>query len=1638
MTRPVFASVIAIFIVLFGIISLRQIPYQLLPQITHPTISIYTEWAGASPYEIEKEITQNQEKYLKNLKNLQSLTSTSRDGMAIINLEFGLETDLKSAFIEVSSKLEEVGGYPDGVEKPLIKTTGETIPVAIYLFVKTLDSDMPDDLQEADSQEALAESAKAESKNAESAKADSGKADSGAQTKNKPKTPKQQKTARNATPSKANTALNKANTAQNLQNTIKTASDIDIYKDIINNDILQYYERVEGVGEVFISGGTSKQVQITLNAAQLAYNNITIQEIINAISARNHNISAGNIDFDQRNYRIQTIGAYRSINEVLETILKVQNGKITRLKDVASVQIGYAKKTSFNIHNNDKVISIQIRPTADANILELTDKIENLTNKLNAEVLEQRGLKIDWGRDQRGFILNAIDQVKQSIIIGMVLAIAVLLLFLRNLTSLFVVALVIPLSIIGTFVVLHIFGRTLNIISLAGISFAISMVIDSAIVVLESIIRNNRQAPNTPIDSSIKGLKEVIGALFASSITTIAIFIPIIYLKDEVGQLFADIGIAASSAIVIAFIVCIFVIPSFLLRTRHTPKHSKLSDSIGSFGAKLSSLIMKGVVKCTHTPLARAITIFGFLGFCAAFSILAFPKTDYMPKGEQNFIISYVSTPPGFSLDEKRYIAKSIIDKISPFLSENGYKQTSADATPEIKDFFLSVGSSIYFYLVADDSAQAGRVVEFAREVIAQIPSISGVVLRQEIFSGAGSSSVDVNISGANLENIYEAASKLKDSINENFTNINIRAVPALQSNNREINLYPNSFALLENKLDVASFGNIVDVILGGKTLGNIKIDDNYIDLVLKSKDDRRSPEDILYAQIYAPSGRIVMLGALSEVQNTLGVSTIRHFEQKRNTLLILNPSGNKPLEEIITTLRVRIIPPVASAYKDLQITLNGNADKLSALKGELMGGFLLAVAITYLILCALYGSFFYPLFIIASVPLATAGGLMGLFLVNRFVAPQNLDVITMLGFIILVGSVVNNAILIIYQARINYESYKMEWRASVLDSTRTRLSPIYMSMLTSVLALLPLAVFAGDGSEIYRGLGAVISGGIAFSTIISVFIIPALLLSVPPKDSKDFTNSKDSKDSTNSKDSRKPLSIKQNLKSVIKICQNLGAKFAKTAKVAKAKQSLIARLKNMPKIRQKPKLFSQLFLTPLFFGIFSFATFGAPRAEALNMQEAIQKALDYSAQIKSRQSYVSAATYNKYTTYANFLPVVNAGYSYSFNSPSISPDYSLNSFNVSASMNLFRGFIDYLKYSESNQNLARQKLTLHSNKANVVLSTKLAFIRILQSKALLITAQESAKLLNEQLKKANSFYQQGLRAKNEVLTMQLQLSTAKISLENAQMNLKYALNELSNLIGEEVDEKSIEEIEDVKLYAYDRLELVRQILANNPDYLLLKSQLESAQIAFKTTKGQFLPQVDLVGTKYWYIDGAGAANTYYGLQSQVRLNVTLNLFNGLKDGFAYQTKRYDVFALKHNLAQYERNAALQIDALLRDYENAKSQLNISQISLNQAKENYTIINNRYLQNLSTYTELINAQLLLTTMQTNINQARYNIISIQSNIERLANPQDSAGGYSGGWDSGGWDSGGGRSGEYSAGGDSGSGDFTSEDSANKK
>lgn len=1024
--NPVVVCVAVIFLLLFGSIALYKMPYQLLPQVNRPIISVYTSYAGATPYEVEKEITDRQEKYLKNIPNLISMTSTSRDGMSIINLEFDIDTDMKLAFLNVSAKLDEVRGYPPDIDKPIIKSTGENIPIAVYLFIKTA----PD--------------------NDES---------------------------------------------------------INHYKNFIYDFVIKYYERLNGVGEVYVSGGTSKQIQIILDAKKLAYNNITMDEVISAIKVQNTNISAGSIDFDQRNYRISTIGQYQDLSSIYNTIIKSEGNKVILLKNVASIVKGYENPTGYNIHNNDNVISLQIRPTPDANILDLTKKVEELTDKLNKTTMKDEGLVIDWGRDQRHYIESSISQVKENIFVGIVLATLILYIFLRNFSSLVVVALIIPTSVIGSFILLDAFGRTLNVVSLAGISFAISMIIDSAIVVMANIIAHKDKSKNL-FEAAFLGTKEVVGALFASTITTIAIFIPVALLEDEAGQLFVDIALAASSSIFISFFVCIFVIPPFALFMLHKlsllPKIKikqlvKLSGLIENIGIRMSSFLLKILTYCIKSRVSRSLTIVIFVGICSIFSFLAFPKTDYLPKGSQNFIIAYLNPPAGLSLKEKDRIIQEIYEDFKPFLAVNGYEQKSPSDLPVIKDFFISSGTNMYFYLSAKNPIEAPKLIPYAQSVIDSIPNITGVVLQQGIFSSSGSSSIDINVSGSDIYSLIATATDIIDSIKKNFSNISVRTVPSLEINNREINLYPDSRALALNGLNIESFGTIVEVMLEGKKISQYKDQDGKnIDLVLKTSQNKSkiSPEDILYSQIYTPNGGILSLNSLADVKNELGVSRIRHFEQNRNILIILNSYGGQPLEEIMDKISLKILPDIKKNTID-NVFLSGSAGKLDKLKAELLGGFVLAIVITYLILCALYGNFIYPFIIILTVPFATTGGLIGLYLLNRFLAPQNLDVITMLGFIILVGSVVNNAILIVYQTLINFKEYKLPAYESVIKATQSRLSPIYMSMLTSVFGLLPLVLFAGSGSEIYRGLGAVIVGGLIFSTIITVFVIPSLLLFV-------------------------------------------------------------------------------------------------------------------------------------------------------------------------------------------------------------------------------------------------------------------------------------------------------------------------------------------------------------------------------------------------------------------------------------------------------------------------------------------------------------------------------------------------------------
>lgn len=1013
-SRPVAVTVILILIVLFGVISLTRLPYQLTPNVSNPEISVMTRWSGATPYEVESEVVEPQERVLKNIENLEEYESTSSTGSGRITLRFKLGTDLQKAILDVSNKLNEVRSYPENVEKPVIRATGESVPPAVWLMVQTVEGN---------------------------------------------------------------------------------DRDIATYQTFLDNEVTEHFERIEGVSELFIRGGVPDELHITLDPDRLAAFGLTIDSVANTITRSNYDISAGSLDLGRRTYRARTASKFVTLSD-LENIVLISDGeKRVMLKDVAKITRASQKKTSLGIFMGKPGISIGIRPEVNTNIVEMTDRVEAKMHELNEQLLKKHGIQMVWNYDQRPYILGAIDLVKQNILYGAILAFIVLLLFLRAITPTLIVAIAIPMSVIGTFIVLDLMGRSLNIISLAGISFSVGMLVDSAIVVLENIDRHRRMGKKIAL-AAYDGTNEVWGALLISALTTIAVFVPIIFLSDEAGQLFRDIAIAVTASLTISLFISILAIPmlwrAMMSRTRGERKPLKIDSKLISFGNKLSDFFMKGVDLTLRNNATKLSVIMGFTAISVITAWLMMPKMEYLPEGNRNLVQNIFITPPGLAYKEVEQMGYAMFRQLEPHLNRDH------DGVPAIsRAYFVGGGSFVFLGAASSYEDRAAELIPLLRKVTNQFPGVNAITKQAGVFERrfGTSRSVSVDVSGENMDAVTDLARKIMGATYKHIDGVQIRPVPTLDMIYPEITIRPNDDRLKANNLDARSLGVAADVLLDGRKISEFQGDGiKKIDIILKSKDsDIKTPEDLANAQFATPKGNILSISDLATVELGQGMSEIRHFNGDRTISLFVSPPKEITIQEVMEIIDKKVVPSVKDD-DSLQVRLSGTADRLMQTVGQLKWNFILAVVITYLLMAAMFGNFIYPIVILFTVPLATMGGFLGLKLTNMFIAYQPLDILTMLGFIILVGVVINNTILIVHQA-LNFLHFDgLDPISSIKESVKSRLRPIYMSTLTSVFGMIPLVIMPGPGSEMYRGLGSVITGGLMVSTIFTIFVTPALL----------------------------------------------------------------------------------------------------------------------------------------------------------------------------------------------------------------------------------------------------------------------------------------------------------------------------------------------------------------------------------------------------------------------------------------------------------------------------------------------------------------------------------------------------------------
>ena len=1015
--KPVTVTVGVILVLLFGAIGISRLPVQLTPDVEIPQITITTTWPGASPYEVEKDIVEEQEAVLKGVQGLTLMESSSYNDQALITLSFEVGTNLDAALLDVSNKLDEVSSYPENVEKPVIEASGAESSPVIWMVLKM----------------------------------------------------------RSGPPERINT-----------------------FRTFFENEARQYIDRVPGVGSLFVFGGSEKQLEVVISTEKLARYHLTISQVIARLQSANKDVAAGVLDMEKNSYRIRTVSQFQSVADPLDVVLTDDGFRRVYLRDVADTRIGYATQTGVMMHDHVPNMVVGVRKEQGANVIDLTRRMYAVVAQLNDGILKKAGLELEVVYEQTPYIGNAIDLVKRNVVIGGLLALVVLLLFLRSISSTLTTVVAIPISAVGTFIFLWMFDRTLNVVSLAGISFAVGMLVDNAIVVLENIDRH-RLMGKSPFDASYDGAREVWGAVLASTATTVAVFLPVVFIQQEAGQLFKDIAIAISFAIILSLLVSVSVIPTMthlLYGWRRNSRKRAAINGIGQMGTWVSNRLLALSRFSIRTRGSRIATVAVLTLAALGTAWVLMPKAEYLPQGNRNLILNILIPPPGYSQHKRRALGDYIFNATQPYFEADG-----KDGLPQIKSIFYVAADRItLFGSLSTHETRARELIPLFNRVMNSYPGMLGVSIQAGIFqTGLGRGrNVDVDVSGDDIDTIIAAARTLFITLRQKLPDAQVRPEPSLENTYPEANFIPDRSKVLANGMSEAELGLAVDVIMDGRKIGEFKPEQQKkIDLVLRSdQGEIQTPEDVAQSMLANPFGQLIRIADVARIAYTQGMTQIYHLERKRSIKLIVTPADAMPMQAALETIQNDVVAPLqqTGALKAVQVLVGGNADKLKEALDALDWNLTLAALIVYLLMAALFENFFYPLIIMFSVPLAAAGGFMGLRLVDAFIAPQQFDIVSMLGFIILIGTVVNNAILIVHQALNNVRYNGFVGQEAILESVRTRIRPIFMSASTSVFALVPLALSTGQGSELYRGLGSVILGGLAVSTVFTLFVIPALL----------------------------------------------------------------------------------------------------------------------------------------------------------------------------------------------------------------------------------------------------------------------------------------------------------------------------------------------------------------------------------------------------------------------------------------------------------------------------------------------------------------------------------------------------------------
>lgn len=874
-------------------------------------------------------------------------------------------------------------------------------------------------------------------------------------------------------------------------------------KTILEDKVVPRLERIEGVASVLLSGGDTREIRVEVDPAKLNYYGLTLPQLLQAFQGDNVNLSGGIAEMGNQEILLRIRGEYQSLEDLGNTSVMTPLGTTVRLRDLGQIVDGYKEKDKISKLNGLDSIGIDIRKQTDANTVKVSREIKETIETLQEELKGNLDLTILW--DQADYIEWTIRNMTKSMIQGALLAMLILYLFLRNFRTTLVIALSMPISIIATFTMVYFGGISLNIMSLGGLALGVGMMVDNSIVILENIFRHRELGMDNNA-AAIAGANEVTSAITASTLTTIAVFFPIVFVEGIGSQLFRELALTVSFSLAASLLVALTLVPmlsSKLLKVIPLDENGvangaqkdqnsfryRLMATWGRLLQKIDDLYEK-LLTVSLKRRGRVILLVTALVF-TSIGLIFFIGAEFIPAMDEGYAQIGIALPHGSKLEDTERITKQVEDILTEI--------------PEIDLVFTTIGSGdggmgAAFGTSSTRRANIDLVMkglderkrktwDIADEIRSKVQDIAGAEINVSAGDAVASmgfsmSGVSVRVEGDDLATLREISEQIKELV---------KTVPGT----REVEIAGEAarpeLQIIVDRNKAAGYGlsqaQVVSTIrtaMQGQTVTRYREAGEEIDVrVIFPKEHRVTVTDLKSIEMLTPLGFKVPLSEVATLQTAQGPTDI----SRRNQIRYMSVNAqlvDRDLNSVIRDTQI-LLDNQLSLPDGYLVSLTGAAEEMNKAFGSLTSTLFMAIALVYMIMAAQFESFLHPLVIMFSMPVTIVGVILGLL-----VTGGTLNVISFIGIIMLAGIVVNNGIVLVDYINILRER-GMEKGEAIVKGSKTRLRPILMTALTTILAMIPLMFSTGEGSEAGAPLAAVIVGGLTTSTFLTLVLVPVI-----------------------------------------------------------------------------------------------------------------------------------------------------------------------------------------------------------------------------------------------------------------------------------------------------------------------------------------------------------------------------------------------------------------------------------------------------------------------------------------------------------------------------------------------------------------